>query len=182
MYKNIVTTWDNDKELNDTYEYYRQQHFKNTKHRLYSNYSKNHVSELSAKSIYWGNDGEPKIICSILARSCWPDDTYRILNRLWKPNLNSGAIFDIDQGFGMLVKDQLDWSIQHGANAVFMSRQTDGKWQQWASKILTEMTGIEFYLPPEKFLTCENESDSSCWQKIIFYGDKSKLNTWSNTK
>jgi hypothetical protein len=100
--------------------------------------------------------------------------------KLWKPKLNSGSIFDIDQGFGMLIENQLAWCNQHNAKAVFMSRQTDGKWQQWASKILTNMTGIEFYLPPEKFLTCSNEFDQSCWQKIIFYGDKNILSNWSS--
>jgi hypothetical protein len=179
MYKNQVTTWISDYNLDNVYEYYRQLQFENTQHRLYKNYSKDHVGELSAKSIYWGDDGEPKIICSILSRPCWPTNTYRILNRLWKPKLNSGPVFDIDKGFGMLIQDQLDWCNKNCANAVFMSRQTDGKWQQWASNILTTMTGIKFYLPSEKFLTCNNESDQSCWQKIIFYGDINVLNNWS---
>jgi len=180
MYKNQVTTWVNDSTLDAVYEQYRQLQFENTNHRLYSNYSIAHISEVSAKSIYWGYDGRPKIICSILARTCWPQDTYRILNRLWKPTMNSGSAFDIDQGFGMLIEDQLAWCKRNNSQAVFMSRQTDGKWQQWASEILTNMTGMEFYLPNEKFLTCSNEADRSCWQKIIFHGDKNVLNNWSH--
>ena len=29
-----------------------------------------------------------------------------------------------------------------------------------------------------KYLTCPNEYDSTCWQKIIYYGDESLLTQW----
>lgn len=180
MYTNQVTTWTSDKVLDSIYEDLRNKHFSNKSHRLYKNYGPEHVAELSAKSIYWGNDGEPKIVCSILSRPCWPDNTYRILNRLWKPNLNTGDTFSIDQGFALLIKDQYQWCLNQNADAVFMSRQTDGRWQQWAAKFLEEMTGLQFQLPSEKFLTCGNELDDSCWQRIIFIGNNTVLNNWKH--
>lgn len=180
MYINKVTTWTVDPALDAVYEDLRSKHYANTSHRLHSNYGPEHVAELSAKSIYWGIDGQPKIVCSVLSRPCWPDNTFRILNRLWKPKLNSGDAFSIDNGFALLVQDQLAWCTSHGARAVFMSRQTPGRWQEWASSALSNMTGISFHLPDQKFLTCSNEHDESCWQRIIFVGDTSLLNNWKN--
>lgn len=180
MYIDKVITWTSDPVLDAVYEDLRSKHYANTAHRLYTNYGPEHVAELSAKSIYWGVDGLPKIVCSILSRSCWPNNTYRILNRLWKPELNSGDTFSIDNGFALLVQDQISWCNSHEAGAVFMSRQTSGRWQEWASTILGSMTGINFHLPTQKFLTCNNETDDSCWQRIIFVGDTTLLNNWKN--
>jgi len=180
MYIDKVTTWTSDPELDSIYEDLRSKHYANTSHRLHSNYGPGHVAELSAKSIYWGVDGTPKIVCSILSRPCWPNNTYRILNRLWKPAINTGDVFSIDKGFALLVQDQINWCKAHGSTAVFMSRQTPGRWQEWASTTLSEMTGIAFHLPDKKFLTCDNEEDDSCWQRIIFSGDVSLLNNWKH--
>jgi hypothetical protein len=180
MYIDKVTTWTHDPILDSIYENLRSKHYANTSHRLYNNYGPEHVSELSAKSIYWGLDGQPKIVCSILARSCWPANTYRILNRLWKPEINSDDAFSIDKGFALLIQDQFDWCTLKDARAVFMSRQTPGRWQEWAAGILSNMTGISFHLPTEQFLTCSNEDDDSCWQRIIFTGDVDLLNNWKN--
>jgi len=180
MYIDQITTWTCDTDLDSVYEDLRSRHYTNASHRLYKNYGPEHVAELSAKSIYWGADGSPKIVCSILGRNCWPARTYRILNRLWKPKLNSGNAFSIDKGFALLIKDQYQWCLDHGADAVFMSRQTESRWQQWATKFFTEMTGLEFHIPQEKFLTCSNELDESCWQRIIFLGNSAVLNNWKH--
>ena len=40
------------------------------------------------------------------------------------------------------------------------------------------MTGIKFYRPNDKFLTCNNEEDDSCWQRILFNGDPSVIDEW----
>jgi hypothetical protein len=178
MYIDKVTTWISDPILDDVYEKYRNIHYSNTSHRLHKNYGPDHVAELSAKSIYWGLDGQPKIICSILKRDCWPENTFRILNRLWKPDINSNNAFSIDNGFSLLIIDQVSWCINNCAEGIFMSRQTPGRWQHWASEKLEKMSGLKFYLPTEKFLTCNDEDSESCWQKIIYYGDLKLLNSW----
>lgn len=180
MYKNQVTTWINDPILDEIYEDLRKKHYIKSGHRLYKNYSQSHIQEVSAKSIYWGHSGEPEIVASILARPCWPDGTFRILNRLWKPAMMTKPIFDIDEGFALLIKDQVSWCELRGAKGFFMSRQGDSNWQQWAAEKLSEQTELEFYLPEEKFLTCNNEEDDSCWQKIIYYGDRNELSSWKN--
>lgn len=174
---NKVTTWTFDSVLDDLYESLREEQHNKT-HRLSKNYSKHHVTEISAKSIYWGSDGKPKIVCSILHRTCWPNGLYRILNRLWKPEMNTGPVFGIDEGFGELIKSQSEWCYNNGAKGIFMSRETKPNWQSWAQPIFVEQTGIEFYAPIQKFLTCNNECDDSCWQYILYHGDNSLLNTW----
>jgi hypothetical protein len=180
MYKNRVTTWTNDDTLDAIYEKLRRQHYIKSGHRLYKNYSSKHINEVSAKSIYWGHSGEPEIVASILSRPCWPENTYRILNRLWKPALLTNPIFDISEGFSKLIEDQISWCELRGAEGFFMSRQGNTAWRQWAVAKFKEQTDLEFYLPDEKFLTCNDESDDSCWQNIIYVGNKEKLSQWKN--
>lgn len=178
MYKNKAITWTVDPVLDAIYEDLRKKHYVKIGHRLYKNYSKDHLAEVSAKTIYWGHSGEPEIVCSILARPCWPDNTYRILNRLWKPEMLTGPIFDISEGFAKILEDQTSWCELRGAKGIFMSREGDGRWQRWANAKLTKMTGIQFYMPGDKFLTCNNEDDDSCWQRILFNGDVATLDDW----
>lgn len=178
MYKNQAITWTVDPVLDEIYEDLRKKHYVKEGHRLYKNYSKDHINEVSAKTIYWGHSGEPEIVCSILKRPCWPDNTYRILNRLWKPKMMTGPIFDISEGFAKVLEDQLSWCQLRKAEGVFMSRQGDGGWQKWASEKLEVMTGLKFYTPDERFLTCNNEDEKDCWQKIIYYGNTENIETW----
>lgn len=177
MFQNHVTTWVSNSYLDNIYEELRQAHY-NIDHKLRENYSVAHIQEVSAKSIYWDHLGNPSIVCSILNRSCWPTNTYRILNRLWKTKINSGKTFNIDNGFYLLLKNQMNWCYNHDASAIFMSRQTSGKWQQWVISHFLKISNINLHAPTEYFLTCDNEECSSCWQKIIFHGDTRLLNNW----
>jgi hypothetical protein len=180
MYKNKVTTWTNDDALDAIYEKLRRQHYIKSGHRLYKNYSPKHINEVSAKSIYWGHSGEPEIVSSILSRPCWPEGTYRILNRLWKPKMLTNPIFDINEGFSKLIEDQVSWCELRGATGFFMSREGDTAWREWAIENLKKQTDLEFHLPNAKFLTCNDESDESCWQKIIYHGSLENLDNWKN--
>jgi hypothetical protein len=177
MHIDKAITWVENKKLDALYESLREKHY-SFNHKLKENYSETHSREVIAKSIYWGTDGQPKIVCSILRRDCWPNNVYRILNRLWKTDINTGPIFDIDRGFGILIENQVEWCLENGAHGMFMSRQGNSKWQSWSLPIFKEQTDIEFIAPPQHFLTCDNETDSSCWQQILFYGDNNLLNTW----
>lgn len=178
LFSHEVTTWQNDKFLDDVYEKLRQQHYAKKTLKLHSNYDQTHVKEVSAKSIYWNQQGEPKIVCSIVTRSCWPNHTYRVLNRLWKPMINTGGVKTIDIGFALLLKSQLEWCNRNDARAVFMSRSIHGNWAKWAANFFKKQLGIELHHPAELFLTCDNEKDESCWQQILIHGDLSVLNSW----
>ena len=180
MYKNQVITWTTDSVLDQIYNDLRKKHYLKSGHRLFKNYSEYHIREVSAKSIYWGHSGRPEIVASILQRPCWPDETYRILNRLWKPNMHTNPVFEINEGFTKLIEDQINWCKLRGAKGMFMSREGDSNWQQWVVSKLSNQTDIEFYIPDEKFLTCNNEEDESCWQKILYHGDTDQTLTWKN--
>ena len=175
-----MTTWETDPVLDSIYENLRQKHYSRKNLRLYKNYSPEHVGEVSARSIYWNLGGRPSIVCSILSRPCWPTGTYRILNRLWKPEINSGPIMNIDMGFARLVVDQTRWCMERGGESVFMSRQMDG-WAKWALPYFNQNTGLLFELPSGKYLTCGDEENDDCWQKILIHGNTSlALNTWKS--
>jgi len=180
MYKNQVITWTTDSVLDQIYNDLRKKHYLKSGHRLFKNYSEYHIREVSAKSIYWGHSGRPEIVASILQRPCWPDETYRILNRLWKPDMHTNPVFEINEGFTKLIEDQINWCKLRGAKGMFMSREGDSNWQQWVVSKLSNQTDIEFYIPDEKFLTCNNEEDESCWQKILYHGDTDQTLTWKN--
>jgi hypothetical protein len=179
MHRDKVTTWVSDSYLDEVYETLRKQHCAKPEFRLNKNYGQEHVKEVSAKTIYWNDSGEPEIVCSILIRPCWPANTYRILNRLWKVVPLTDPTFAISSGFSKIIQNQISWCTSNNAVGVFMSRQGPGNWQKWANEILSKQTNINFYLPDNKFLTCDNTQDDSCWQKIIFHGDTTVLNTWS---
>ena len=174
----FVSTWEHDEILDSIYDHLREIHYSKKNLKLHSNYSREHNKELSAKSIYWDSNKNPKIICSILQRSCWPTGVFRILNRLWKPDINSGGIKTIDPGFGLLIQHQLEWCLAHGATGVFISRSVLGNWRSWAAKHFQKEIQIDFYIPNNLYLTCDNENDKSCWQEILFHGDKTLLNKW----
>jgi len=180
MYKNQVITWTTDSVLDQIYDDLRKKHYLKSGHRLFKNYSEYHSREVSSKSIYWGHSGRPEIVASILQRPCWPDETYRILNRLWKPDMHTNPVFEINEGFTKLIEDQINWCKLRGAKGMFMSREGDSNWQQWVVSKLSNQTDIEFYIPDEKFLTCKNEEDESCWQKILYHGDIDQTLTWKN--
>lgn len=178
MFRHEVTTWQKDQKLDDIYEMLRQQQYAKTHLKLHSNYHQIHVKELSAKSIYWDAHGEPKIVCSIVTRPCWPQHTFRVLNRLWKPVINTGGIKTIDEGFAMVLKSQWSWCRDNHAAAIFMSRSIHGSWAKWAAKFFKQQLDLDFYHPQQLFLTCDNENDHNCWQQILIHGDLTVLNKW----
>lgn len=180
MYKNEAVTWTDNPELDQLYEQLRDQHHKRVNLRLHENYSPEHVKEVSAKTIYFGPTGEPEIVCSILQRPCWPTNTYRILNRLWKPNIFTYPVFGISEGFVKIIQSQVAWCSGRGAKAFFMSREGDNNWQRWTGDKLSKLTGINFLQPEKKFLTCGNDQDESCWQHILFYGETAVFSDWKN--
>lgn len=178
MYKDEVTTWQKDNNLDSVYEMLRQEHVKKD-HRYASNYHKSHTQELAAKSIYWDDDGEPMIVSSILQRPCWPRGVYRILNRAWKPFMNIESPFTIHHGWFLMISQQMEWCKQSNAVGVFMSRESLApRLQKWVNQKTKAALGFEFETPHHKYLTCINESNPSCWQRIFYSGDPMYLQQW----
>jgi hypothetical protein len=169
-----------DNELDDLFDMHRQIHHDDHSHRLYDNYAREAFAEVSALSITFEND-EPAMFGSILNRSCWPDNAYRICNRTWKAKeyrLVTGSMHGPSLVFGEMitshveyVKQNLNWEL------IFISRQTDN-WQRVAKTTFNRQLGLEFEYDKYKYLTCENDCDDSCWQYVLYMGNASLLENW----
>ena len=182
MYRDDVTIWQTDAELDSVYEMLRREHVKKD-HRYASNYHKSHIQELTAKSIYWDENGEPMIVSSILQRPSWPKGVYRILNRAWKPFMNIESPFTIHRGWFFMVRKQADWCFERKAEGVFISRQTvNVATQRWGLEKGKRLLGYNFEIPPDKYLTCVNEDNPACWQRIVYCGDTNLLQQWKRKK
>ena len=78
----------------------------------------------------------------------------------------------------MLIENQIQWCKDVGYNGVFMSREGLGNWQKWSCDILNKMLNLNFEAPNKKYLTCDNEQNKSCWQRILYLGDSQSLKEW----
>jgi len=123
----------------------------------------------------------PIVVGSILARPCWPKNAYRILNRFWKVHEHRLPHLDRNHGmsvFSKTVEAHVNYAEKElNADLVFISRQHDN-WQAFIKKILIQKVGIEFKYNDHKYLTCNNEHDDSCWQKIVYRGREDLLIDW----
>lgn len=79
---------------------------------------------------------------------------------------------------GETVKDQINWLKENkDPELIFVSRQTDN-WNDWVIENFKTQFNIEFKNDDNKYLTCPNECDDSCWQKIIYIGNPEILKSW----
>jgi hypothetical protein len=171
-----------DAELDKLFEQLRIQQHTDTSHPLYRNYAAEAFKECSALSITFDN-AMPIVVGSILARPCWPKNAYRILNRFWKVHEHRLPHLDRNHGmsvFSKTVEAHANYAEKDlNADLVFISRQHDN-WQSFTKKILTEKVNVEFKYNDNKYLTCSNEDDDTCWQKILYRGNEDLLTDWKN--
>jgi hypothetical protein len=171
-----------DLELDQLFEVLRIQQHSDTSHPLYRNYRKDAFKECSALSITFDND-QPIVVGSILTRNCWPKNAYRIVNRFWKVHEHRLPHLDRNHGmtvFGKTVEAHVNYAEQElNAELVFISRQHDN-WQGFTKKILATKLCLEFKYNDSRYLTCENEHDETCWQKILYRGNEDLLTDWKN--
>lgn len=79
--------------------------------------------------------------------------------------------------FAESAKSQISWILKNtNYQLYFISRQTDN-WQQWMIKNFA-MYNVHFESDKYYYLTCPNEEDQSCWQKILYIGNKDLLDKW----
>lgn len=176
-----TTTWipGTNAELDNLFEQLRQVQHQDRTHKLWNNYSESAFKNCSAFSINFV-DNEPFFCSSIIKKSCWPDDTYRILNRLWKPAVRTSSIKRLSPGLGSMLHSQLEWlSSNTEYKLAFVSRDSD-HWQKFFLDNFSTYFNLEFKMNNHKYLTCEHENESVCWQKIIYYGDESVLEYWKS--
>lgn len=167
-------------ENDSLFESLRAEQYANTSHRLWENYSKEYFDSglVVALTICFNDDDVPEMCSSISARDCWPTGAYRILNRLWKHS--NKIIFPrvMSKSFGLSASSQIEWLSQNtDCKLYFISRETSN-WEQWVMRNFSNVYNISFQTDNYKYLTCPNECDDTCWQKIIYNGDPALLEQW----
>ena len=159
------------------FEDLREQHYNDHSHRLWKNYSKEAFEQVAALSIYYGDSGEPEVCSSTTQRECWPVGAYRIHNRVWKSSNKKQFLRKVSPSMGYSAKTQIEWLKQNKQPKLFfISRQTNN-WDDWMIEHFKEY-GIHFKTDNYMYLTCPNECDDTCWQRIIYTGDESLLEQW----
>jgi hypothetical protein len=165
-------------ELDQLFDSLRNKQYQDRNHRLWENYSKDSFKFAVALTICFNDNGVPEMCSSIASRDCWPRNTYRILNRLWKHSNKIKYPKVMSPSFAESAKSQIDWLDKNAdCDLYFISRQTDN-WEQWVIRNFKEVYNVSFETDKYKYLTCPNECDETCWQNIIYHGDTSVLDRW----
>lgn len=174
----ITWTPDTDTELDLLFDTLRIQQYNNQSHRLWKNYGSDAFNSVTALSICFNNENQPEICSSIISRPCWPDGVYRIMNRTWKQTNKQTMMKSISPAMADTTANQIQWLKDNtDYQMYFISRETDS-WVDWTIDKFKSQYNLEFETTPHKYLTCPNECDDSCWQKIIFNGNTDILTSW----
>jgi hypothetical protein len=73
---------------------------------------------------------------------------------------------------------QIDWLTKNtDCQLYFISRQT-ANWEDWCIRQFQKQFNLSFTNGTYKYLTCPNECDDTCWQTIIYNGNKDLLTQW----
>lgn len=176
-------TWapGSNKELDEIFDHYRILQFEDKNHKLAKNYSADFYKFSVAFTIAFNDEDEPEICSSIAKRDCWPNGAYRILNRLWKTK-NHRIIHSkfISQAMAENAISQIAWLKENTKCSLYFISRESPHWMKWVSTKFSEQYYINFTIADNKYLTCPNECDDSCWQRIIYIGDSSLLDTWKS--
>jgi hypothetical protein len=174
-----VETWKpgTNEELDKLFEKLRMRHYMDKTHRLWKNYSKDAFKDVAALTIYFDEEGIPEVCSSTIQRDCWPEGAYRIHNRVWKANNKKTFLRKVSPSMGLSANSQIEWLYNNtNCRLYFISRQTE-KWGEWMIEHFKEYN-IHFKTDNYMYLTCPNERDDTCWQRIIYSGDTSLLEQW----
>lgn len=177
-----VKTWvkGSDKKLDKLFDSLREKQYNNTLDKLHKNYSIENFTNCLAYSICFEFD-KPIMCASISHKSCWPKNTYRILNRLWKPDdVRIKFPRQMSPSFGLIALDQINWIKSNlDYDCIFISRQTKN-WQNFVISEFQRQYNFSWNTNNNKYLTCENETNDDCWQNIIYVGNDKVLKKWKH--
>jgi hypothetical protein len=168
------TLWD------PLFEHLRERNYRNQDHPLWKNYNQDHFyNECLALTIAFNQYGMPVLCASILNRSCWPSNTYRIINRLWSVSHSEGPIRNLMPEGEHLLRSQINWLKEHTeVELIFISREAPN-WQQWTVDQYKHNYNLEFEYDHHRYQVCDNATDESCWQRIVYQGNQNLLEQWS---
>lgn len=163
-------------DLDNLFEVLREKQYEDKSHRLWSNYHLDFLKYCVALTICFEKD-IPVVCSSISYRDCWPKNFYRILNRTWKPNQKIIFSRRLSKSIAESAKSQIEWLGKNtNYEITFISRQTLN-WDEWLASNLNYY-GLDFKTDKYFYLTCPNETDTTCWQKIIYQGNPTLLTKW----
>jgi len=179
-----VETWvpGSNPELDFIFDKLREDQFQDNSHRLHKNYSRGAFEHagIVANTICFNNNNEPEMCSTISSRDCWPTNAYRILNRTWKTSNKKQIMPEISQAMGFTTVNQIKWLNTNTTHQLyFISRQTDN-WMTWVVNNFAKQFNLEFKIAKNKYLTCPNECDDTCWQHIIYNGNHDILKIWKS--
>ena len=166
-------------ELDTTFHTLREAQYQDHSHRLWKNYSEQAFDTAVALTICFDDNGVPEMCSSIASRDCWPVGAYRILNRLWKPNNRITFPKKMSKSFSDTTTSQLEWLETNLSDCKmpFISRLSNS-WQQFVIDEMKSQNNVTWHTDGYKYLTCPNECDNTCWQHILYQGDKTLLLDW----
>lgn len=165
-------------ELDELWERLREIRYQDRSHRLWENYSADSFRSSIALTIVFNDQEEPEVCSSISSRSCWPKGAYRIYNRTWKCSNKQQFLRTVTPAMGIAGLDQVRWLKENkNCQLYFISRETDN-WQQWMIENFAISHGLDFKMDNYLYLTCPNECDANCWQRIIYNGNEDLLSQW----
>jgi len=175
-----VVTWapGTEPKYDHIFEELRQVHYSDQTHRLWKNYAKEAFNEVAVLSIYFDDNDIPEVCSSATTRACWPATAYRIHNRVWKCNNKKTFLRKVSNSMGMIAQSQTAWlKTNTNCDLFFISRQTTN-WEEWMIEHFNKDFGFDFATDKYLYLTCSNECDETCWQKIIYSGNPRILQAW----
>lgn len=166
------------RRLDQEFDILRRMHYNDRHHPLWANYHEDAFKECIALTIMYNKNGYPHFCASILNRPCWPSKAYRIINRLWKVVPHFNVLTRLSNEGGVLIAGQIKW-LQENTDCElhFISREVSN-WRKFSQRELRHRYDLEFKTTEHKYLTCDNTSDNSCWQYILYQGDDSVLENW----
>jgi hypothetical protein len=167
-------------ELDNLYNDLREKQYADHGQRLWKNYSNEFIKDVIALTIHFDDHGNPEMCSSVASRNCWPKSVYRILNRLWKNSNKIHYPVKMSPSFGMSAKSQIEWLNKNtDCQLYFISRQTPN-WERWCIRQFQKQFDLTFVEGKNKYLTCPDICDETCWQTIIYNGDPTLLDYWKN--
>jgi len=168
-----------DKNLDNLFDTLREKRFVDSSHRLHKNYDKNHFKNVSLLTISFDENNNPKYCSSVIARDCWPKNVYRILNRLWKIDLQSGPLQNLAEEGRIMMYSQIKWLFDSTDCKLYFVSREGNYWQKFVVDEYKNRYKLDFSYDDYKYQTCTTPNDNSCWQKIIYRGDESLLQYWN---
>lgn len=167
-------------ELDKLFDDLREKQYQDKTHRLWKNYSREFLQYTVALTICFDDNNIPEMCSSIASRNCWPNGAYRILNRLWKANNKIAFPRRMSPSFGHSAISQITWLRENTeCELYFISRQTP-HWEKFVVDEFKTQHNILWQTNENKYLTCPNECDDTCWQKVLYNGNQELLKTWKH--